>query len=144
MEGPTPICACGTRTRSGYSDSPHGFEGFCFGAGHSGCGDLPVADGERLEVVEVDVNAAPPATVALIDLDDHVVAVVFRDKPLELDRLPCLKPVAPELTEPVVPAIEPGHVRQLESGHVPHDLLVCQIKGGTRSHGAVRRDTPPS
>jgi hypothetical protein len=85
---------------------PHGLEGFGPCLGHVGRRDFSVADGEGLEVVEVDCDATFTTPVALLDLDDDVVAAVLGSKSLELDRLPSGEPAGPEFTDAVVSAID--------------------------------------
>ena len=77
---------------SGLRREPHAFEGFGSGAGHPRGRDLAVAEGERLEVVEVDIDPAAFATVALMDLDHDVVPVVLRNKLHKFERLPRVQP----------------------------------------------------
>src|SRR5215211_1279224 len=108
---------------------PHGFEGPGSCLGHVGRRDLPPAEAERLEVVEVNGDPAPATDVALFDLDDDVVPQVLGFRPRELNRLPCVEPGRPELLEPIVSAVDPREVGHPEACHVPDNALVDPVEG---------------
>jgi hypothetical protein len=89
-------------------------------------GDQAVSDRVDVPAVHIDLRTACLATAAHSVADDHVVAAVDERLGVSLVGLERLQPIAEELADAFVPAVEAAELDRAEEVALPDDVRVVE------------------